>query len=199
MNTRIKVMALAIIIFAVAFVAVRNYTPAPVGQSLPQAYSNSAMKFSLRLPGDYSAGESYQYQELGPGKDISGIKFTIPAATAAGTNLGSDSYLSVEEIPNVQSCTASLFLDQQGGTSVAQTITDGNTTYSVANSTGAGAGNRYEETVYAFPGTDPCRAVRYFIHYGVIDNYPAGAVREFDTQALLATFDAIRRTLQVAP
>jgi hypothetical protein len=39
--------------------------------------------------------------------------------------------------------------------------------------------------------------VRYFIHYGVFQNYPAGMVREFDQQALLASFDAIRRTLVV--
>ena len=64
-------------------------------------------------------------------------------------------------------------------------------------STGAAAGNRYEETVYTLPGTNPCIAVRYFIHYGVFQNYPAGTVREFDQQALLASFDAIRHTLVI--
>ena len=77
------------------------------------------------------------------------------------------------------------------------TITDNGTIYSVASSTGAGAGNRYEETVYALPGTNPCVAVRYFIHYGVIENYPAGTVQAFNQPALLATFDAIRRTLVI--
>ena len=155
--------------------------------SLPQIYATSTMGFSLRLPSDFAVDESYTYQELGPDKDISGVKFTIPDSMATGTNLGADSYISVEQMPNVSNCDASLFLDPQN--LATSTVTDNDVTYSVASSTGAGAGNRYEETVYALPGTNPCTAVRYFIHYGVIDNYPAGMVTEFDQQALTATFD----------
>jgi membrane-bound inhibitor of C-type lysozyme len=182
--------------------------PEPADGTLPQGYANSSVGFSLRLPNlaaatstdaqSWKVDETYSYQELGPGKNISGVKFTIPSATAAGTNLGTDSYLSVEEIPNAQNCTANLFVDQQGNSSKAETINDNGTTYSFASSTGAGAGNRYEETIYALPGTNPCIAVRYFIHYGVIDNYPAGAVQQFDEQSLMNQFDAIRRTLVVA-
>ena len=169
--------------------------PEPAGQDLAQAYANSAGGFSLRLPSGYAIDEAYRFQESGPGKDIPGIKFTIPAATAAGTNLGADTYLSVEEIPYAPDCSAALFLDHV----VAHAVTDGGTEYSVASSTGAGAGNRYFETVYAIPGTNPCIAVRYFIHYGVFENWPAGAVRRFDEPALLSQFDAIRRTLTVSP
>lgn len=174
--------------------------PEAGGISLPQIYSNSIDGFSIRLPAGYTINESYTYQELGPGKDISGVKFTIASSTAAGTNLGADSYVSVEELPQKSNpsaggCTGALFLDpQQVSTS---TVIDNGATYSVASSTGAGAGNRYEETVYALPGTSPCVAVRYFIHYGVIDNYPAGMVQAFNQPELLATFDAIRRTLVI--
>lgn len=194
MNTRTKIIVLIVIVIAIVVIG-RPYTPAPVGQSLPQVYSNGGMGFSLRLPSGYTTDESYRYQGFGPGRDISGIKFTIPASTATGTNLGSDSYLSVEEIPQTQDCTARLFLEQ--GT--VHTVIDGDTTYSVASSTGAGAGNRYEETVYALSDTNPCVAVRYFVHYGVFENYAPGMVREFDKQALLTEFDTIRHTLVVAP
>jgi hypothetical protein len=51
--------------------------------------------------------------------------------------------------------------------------------------------------VYAIPGTKPCTAVRYFIHYSVFENYPPGTVKAFDHAALVATFDAIRRTLRI--
>jgi membrane-bound inhibitor of C-type lysozyme len=168
--------------------------PEQAGKNLPRAYSNNAKGFSIRLPSGYTVDESYKYQEFGPGKDISGIRFTIPKSTAAGTNLGSDTAVTVEEIPKTENCTANLFLDYAPA---ANTVVDGGVTYSVASSTGAGAGNRYQETVYALPGTNPCIAVRYFIHYGVIENYPAGAVREFNEQALLAEFDSIRHTLVV--
>ncbi len=172
--------------------------PEPAGQGLSRVYANGAEGFSIRLPEGYTPDESYRYQEMGPGKDIAGVKFTISASVATGTNLGADSYVSVEKIPQARDCNANLFLDRQGA-SAAQTVTDNGTDYSVASSTGAGAGNRYEETVYAIPGTNPCIAVRYFIHYGVFENYPPGMVKRFDEPALLATFDAIRHTLTVVP
>ncbi len=179
--------------------------PEPTGKSLPVVYSNSGMGFSLRLPSlagsisknhlaGYSADEKYRYQELGPGKDIAGIKFTIPSTMATGTNLSSNTYLSIEAIPDSPICTAALFIER-GMT--AYMIPEGNVTYSIASSTGAAAGNRYDETVYALPDTNPCFAVRYYVHYGDIGNYPKGAVREFDYRALLAEFDTIRRTLVV--
>ncbi len=171
---------------------------APASAELPQIFASSTAGFSIRLPEGYTPDESYRYQEVGPGKDVAGIKFTIPAAVAAGTNLSVDTYLSVEEVPQTLLCTAALFLEKGRGTT-AYMIPDGGTDYSVASSTGAGAGNRYDETVYAIPGTNPCIAVRYFIHYGVIQNYPEGVVREFDETALLAAFGAIRRTLTLAP
>ena len=179
--------------------------PLTEGQNLSQVYSNGAAGFSIRLPSDYTIDNSYQYKELGPGRDIPGIKFTIPASVTAGTNLAKDSYVSVEEIPftnpQADTCSANLFLDTKE-TLPARTMSDGGTEYSVASSTGAGAGNRYEETVYALPGTSAsrrtCIAVRYFIHYSVFENYPAGAVREFDKQSLTNQFDAIRHALIIA-
>jgi hypothetical protein len=179
------------------FIGCIKIVPEPAESGLSQIYSSGSEGFSLRFPKDYTVDGSYRYQELGPDKDIVGIKFTIPAACTAWTNLSPDSYLSVEEIPQVmppaQECSAELFLER----ATAVEVTDRGITYSVASSIGAGAGNRYEETVYAFLGTNPCIAVRYFIHYGVIENYPEGAVHEFDKQALLNQFDAIRRTLVI--
>lgn len=161
--------------------------------SLPQIYESGSQGFSVRYPAGYTLAPGYQYEELGPGKEIQGIKFTIPASFAAGTNLGSDSYVSVEEIPDTADCVASLFLDQ----ATASTETVGTIGYSVASSTGAGVGNRYEETVYALPGTNPCIAVRSFVHYGVLENFTPGSVKAFDRDSLLAQFRKIRDSLVV--
>lgn len=162
--------------------------------NLPGTFASPSQGFSIRYPAGYTINESYTYQNLGPGKNIRGVKFTVPSTTAAGTNLNPETGLSVEEIPATTTCSASMFLY---GAPAAQTVTDQGITYSVASSTGAAAGNRYEETVYALPGTNPCVAVRYFIHYGVIENYPSGSVKQFDEQSLLSQFDAIRRSLTV--
>ena len=171
---------------------------APDPGGLPQVYESGSQSFSIRYPADYTLDDTYTYQALGPGKDIAGVKFTISSSTAAGTNLAPDSYLSVEQIPQVQNCNAALFLDGGPKMNVA-TTTIGGTEYSIASSTGAGAGNRYAETVYAMPWTAPCMAVRYFIHYGVLENYPPGSVKQFDEHALRMQFDAMRRTLTIAP
>lgn len=174
-------------------------TVAPDPGGLPQVYEDSSAGFSIRYPDGYTPDANYTYQEMGPGKDIPGVKFTIDPSIATGTNLGSDTYFSVEHLASVSStaeCSASDFLDQgQLGTTTIETLNG--TTYSVATSTGAGAGNRYEEDVYALPGTNPCTAIRYFIHYGVIENYPPGAVQQFDEASLLQQFDSMRDTLVI--
>ncbi|HVZ75779.1 MAG TPA: MliC family protein [Candidatus Paceibacterota bacterium] len=168
--------------------------PDPTGV-LSQIYATSTAGFSIRFPQGYTLDPNYSYQALGPGKSIPGVKITIPASVATGTNLASDTYASVEWLPKATaSCTADLFLDMGNGGKVT-TFSDNGVDYSVATTTDAAAGNRYDEAVFAIPGTNPCTAIRYMIHYGVIENYPAGAVTEFDRTSLVNTFDAIRRTL----
>jgi len=164
---------------------------------LPEIYASSLSGFSMRYPTGYTVKKDYVYQQLGPGKDINGISFTIPESMAKGTNLGADSYLSVEKISNSSTCDASLFLDPVllGKSTI---ISDDNVDYSMASSTGAGAGNRYEETVYAISGTNPCLAIRYFIHYSVLENYPVGAVKAFDHAQIIKEFDAMRRSITIA-
>ncbi|MEP2120256.1 hypothetical protein, partial [Bauldia litoralis] len=75
--------------------------------------------------------------------------------------------------------------------------TEYGTDYSVASLSDAGAGNLYDETVYALVGTSPCLAVRTFIHSTNLANYDPGTITAFDEGALTAQFDAIRKTLIV--
>ncbi len=166
--------------------------------NLTQIYSNSEMGFSIRFPEGYTVDEKYTYA-LNPTVSISGIKFTIPESMKAGTNLSSDSYISVEQLHNTKACTPEMFLEDAQPVDRGDDPGDG---YEVATSSDAGAGNRYDQTVYAlfWSGegiTQPCTAIRYYIHYGAIENYPEGAVRSFDRDALIKQFDAIRETLVV--
>jgi membrane-bound inhibitor of C-type lysozyme len=166
---------------------------------LSKTYADGTAGFSIRYPEDYSIDMNYRYQALGPGKEIGGVKFTIPASIATGTNLSSyDTGVSVEEIPStpIPECKASLFT---GFPAKEGIITDNGVEYSYATTSDAGAGNFYEEAVWAVPGINHCVAVRYLIHSMNIGNYPSGAVRVFDRQALLDQFDNIRRSLLIAP
>lgn len=168
-------------------------SPDPGG--LTQVYESGARGFTIRYPETFSMNEAYAYQAFGPGKDISGVKFGISPALAEGTNLSSDSYLSVEQIPGQSNCNADLFLYAPAASSTE--VTEDGTTYSVATTSDAAVGNRYEETVYTIPGTNPCIAIRYFVHYAAIENFPDGSVKAFDKATLISQFDAIRKTLVI--
>jgi hypothetical protein len=98
----------------------------------------------------------------------------------------------VEQLPRAKNCTGDIFVYDNVK---ATTRTENGVTYSVASTSGAGAGNFYEETIYALAGSVPCTAVRYYIHSSNIGNYTPGTVREFDKNALLDSFDDIRTSL----
>lgn len=157
-----------------------------------QHYSNATMGISLSYPIGFTLNPSWQNTSVVPTKPISGVQLTIPASMATGTNLSSDTYVSVEQLPRAKSCTGDIFLAQ---TVTPVDVVDNGVTYSVASTTDAAAGNRYEETVYAIKGSSPCTAVRYLVHYGVFENYPAGTIVEFNRTALLNAFDTIRHSL----
>jgi hypothetical protein len=165
----------------------------PSQQMATSTYSTTT--FSTVYPSDFILDTSYEYP-FSETKAIGGVKFTIPGAMATGTDLSADSYLSVEQLPRAKNCTGEIYLFEDVK---PQQLTDRGVAYSLATSTSAGAGNLYDEQVYALSESDPCTAVRYYIHYANIGNYPDGAVREFDRAALLQAFDEIRRALLLHP
>ncbi len=166
------------------------------GQESWNIFASSSLGYTIKYPAGFTVMAPYTYEALGPGKSISGVKFTIPANMTANTNLSQDSYISVEQLPaSSATCSAVLFMGSQVATSSVMTMTDKGVTYSMAQSSDAAAGNRYDEEVYAIPGSSQCTAVRYFIHYGAIGNYPAGSVHEFDEASLKQLFDQIRQSL----
>ena len=201
----IGAVALLVIIAGVAFIFKDSLfgggsTQEPIATSTPQVmptaatYASSTTGVSLMYPSNFIMSEEYVNEAFGAKKAIHGVSFTVPVEMATGTNLSSDTRLSVEQLPRAKKCTADIYILENVK---AQNMTIGSTTYSVASTTGAAAGNRYEEIVYALPDSSPCTATRYFIHYGAIENYPVGTVREFDRSALLMRFDAIRDSLKV--
>ena len=168
-----------------------NSTP-PAQQEEMSTYSTST--FSIQYPSNYSVDAAYAYQGV-PKKPIPGVKFVIPGSMATGTNLsGFDTGVSVESLPRAQRCTGDIYIYDPVK---ANDMTIGSTTFSVATTSGAGAGNFYEEHVFAVKDSKPCTAVRYFIHSTNINNYPANTVREYDRDALLSDFDKIRDSLQL--
>ncbi|MEY4747183.1 MAG: hypothetical protein RLZZ416_232 [Candidatus Parcubacteria bacterium] len=174
-------------------------TASPVPEPTPQTpttHTYATSTFSVVYPDGYAADEAYAYDQVDPKKPISGVKFTIPLTIATGTNLSNDSYVSVEWLPRAKNCTGDIYL---AANVKPRDMTISSTTYSTASSTGAAAGNLYEEWVYAIKDSRPCTAVRYFIHSMNIGNFEPGVVSEFDHGALMSTFDQIRDSLSFTP
>lgn len=155
---------------------------------------NSTEHFSLIYPSGWGVNEAYAYSLLGPDSPgIPGVKFTVPSSMSEGTNLSSDSGVSVEYLGGVDECSAEYFLYEP---MALHTVEDMGVTYSIASMAGIGAGNHYEEQVWALVGSSPCVALRYYTHSTVVENYPEGTVTVFDKEALLQTFDTIRESLR---
>lgn len=155
-------------------------------------YTSSTLGYSITYPIEFTQSDhTYAFSDT---KNIEGgFQLTVPAEMATGTNLSSDSYVAVEQLPNARLCTGDIFIRANV---TASEVEDGGVTYSVASSTEGAAGNRYEEWIYAIKDSTPCTAVRYYIHSTAIENYPEGTVQEFNSEALLQEFDGMRRSLR---
>lgn len=168
-----------------------NTTTPPVATQPTSGWSKyDGGQFSVEYPDTYTVNTKYTYTALGPGKDIPGVAFTIPASLAAGTNLSEDSYVSVEQLKS-GACEAKSFL---GSTQSARVVEENGTSWSAAQGGGAGAGNFYDETVYAAKFGAQCYGLRLFIHSTNIGNYDPGTVIEFNREALDEVFAQFRAT-----
>jgi membrane-bound inhibitor of C-type lysozyme len=163
---------------------------------LPLVYASTTIGVSLRYPIGYSVSETYRGESAAKGDEVRGIFLTVPASYGSSTNLAPNTSVRIEyrDLLSTDECRATLFLPNAQMT----TVFDGDVSYSFASSTDAGAGNRYEESVYALPYTHPCIGLHYFVHYALMENYSPGSVRASDKVELLSDFDAIRRSLIVA-
>lgn len=189
-----------ILIFATIYTFVKDIKPEgiikqePEIQDFPKFYESLKYKFSIYLPKKYTINEDYTYSFV-PDSLIEGVSFGIEEDDYKGTNLSKDSYMSVEVISDRNiPCKVESFINNVVYSGVVEE--QDNHIFAVASSTDAGAGNRYEQTVYVTPIEAGCSAIRYFIHYGAIENYPVDTIKEFDRQKLLNKFDAIRKSIK---
>ncbi len=157
------------------------------------SYTNTDLGFEIELPQGFTYNEAYINQTLGPGREIHGVEFRIPASLSTGTNLSSDSHMAVERLSN-STCEPETFLLDPRNT---ETIKLGENTFVFAQSSDAGASNYYEDMVYITSKGEYCYALRYFIHSTSIGVYDPGTVLEFDRTGLLANFNKIATTFKI--
>ena len=122
-----------------------SYSP----EDTPSMNTYATSTFSITYPSTYAVDDTYAYDQF-EGKPIAGLKFSVPLAMTEGTNLSSDSGVSVEWLPRAKNCTGDIYIKENVR---AQSVTENGVEYSVATSSGAAAGNLYEEQVYALVGS----------------------------------------------
>jgi hypothetical protein len=164
--------------------------------NLSEVYKNSDMEFSIRYPKDYKLNEDYSYKILGENNIINGISFQVPSSLTDGTNLSADSYISVEAIDSSnKECALSNFVGEDRELETFE-IKINNNSYLQTSFMELTAGNRYSQRVYITDEDNyTCLAVRYFIHYMDISNYPENEVSDFNEDKLLENFNLIRDSI----
>lgn len=167
---------------------------APSTDELPQMFYSKDPLLSLRYPTDWQTGDTGSEALSGLSDGVHVIaQFTVPSSLTEGTNLSTDSGVRIARLEG-DTCSPERFLRN---TDTFSTTTMSGTTYMVASTTDAGAGNRYELSAYVQEFAQPCIAVIDLVHTTVLENYPEGTVREHDAAKLREEFTAILNTVRV--
>jgi hypothetical protein len=173
--------------------AIASIGGAEAGPAGWQHYDDAKLGFSISVPPRWTIDTHYAFDALDPDKPIKGVSFTIPAAMTTGTNLSTETRLSVESLPG-KNCKPAQFVDPAENVG---TLHANGHVFTTASSQDAGAGNFYETALFIADGTSPCLAIRTLIHSTNIGAYDPGTVKKFNEKQLVAIFDAIRATFKI--
>jgi hypothetical protein len=160
-----------------------------------KTYHSDVYGFDVQYPPLYRVDDQYADSTLGSGQEMRGVAFYIPQSMDVRTNLSNDSRITVERLPGA-TCTAAMFMNDPHEKDAAVI---GDREFSYAESSDAGAGNLYDQYVYAIPNAagSQCFAVRLFLHSTQIANYEPGTVKAFDREGLIKTVRDMAGTLVV--
>lgn len=123
----------------------------------------------------------------------------LPSSALPGTNF-SDARFRIGTSADPAAVGSCLTYNPTGGPQVAPAISRINgVSFTKFISRDAAAGNRYDTTSYRTIHDGQCYVVEYTIHYGAIDNYPKGAVTQFDEAKLTTELDAIVASFKFLP
>jgi membrane-bound inhibitor of C-type lysozyme len=160
-------------------------------------YPNRGKTFRFAFPTNFAVSGSapgytpdWSASATASGKVLARIE--VPQSYLLGTNFG-DAHFTVGTSADpsaVATCTA----NPSPTASPSTTATINGIEYQKFVWSDAAAGNRYDTTSYRVVRNDLCYAIEYTVHYGNIQNYPAGAVKEFDEKQVQSALDEIAQS-----
>jgi len=176
---------------------------APAETTGNETYTNQSKSFTFTLPTDFSiAGSAMGYSQDWWSVDATTTGMvlahvTVPKEYMPGTNFG-DAWFTVGTSADPSAIAECLTNPKENFGSTTPVTINGVPFMKIAFA-GAAAGNRYDTTSYRTVRGGQCYAVEYTIHYGVIENYPAGAVKEFDEAKAQAALEGLVQSFRFLP
>ena len=175
---------------------------APSNTSGYDTYTNLGKTFTFTFPTNFSAaGTEPGY---GPGWSVAATttgmvlaKIAVPMNFEPGTNFGG-AWFTVGTSAD-PSAVATCLMNPMSDQSTAAQVMLGGIPFTELKFSGAAAGNRYDTTSYRTVRNNQCYAVEYTIHYGVFENYPAGAVKKFNEVKVQNALDKVARSFRFLP
>lgn len=170
--------------------------PADIIPGTPnETYSNTQLSFSIEYPATANATSSFSTGYL-PLTQTPVVAIELPQSMFAGTNLSEAGvYIGATSSPAViTDCSQPL-----QGESATSTVTIGGQSFAVFTSTGAAAGNIYQEKAYRTIQNGACLEIVELLHSGDIGNYPPGTVQQFDQAQFSDILDSIVQTYYPIP
>jgi hypothetical protein len=200
MNTNNKKVIVAIVVFIAVLAALGFYfykSDSASTASSENVYKDFDRGYTISFPSKISSSNvvddnTFQIFDGRSNRGDQGVEFLIPKSMTIGTNLSKDSSIDITQDSKDIECSAK---NSELPNSKVFSLSDKGVQYFVATTSDAAAGNRYEQVVYTIVNSKPCTTIGYNIHSTVFENYPEGTVKRFDKQALIKTFDEIRRSL----
>jgi hypothetical protein len=156
-------------------------------------YSDPQFGFNIYYPST-TVLESTGFDGFLPLTQTPVIGLKLSPDLYAGTNLTEAGvYIGATTTPSIVStCTDPM--TSSGETEASSTVAIGGATFSVFNSTGAGAGNIYQEKEFRTVQSGTCFEIVELLHSGQIANYPSGTVTAFDETKFSGILDAMVNT-----
>jgi|ERR1035437_5727008 membrane-bound inhibitor of C-type lysozyme len=168
-----------------------------------ETYTDQPKSFTFTLPTDFSiAGSAVGYSQDWWSVDATTTGAVLAHVTVSkeympGTNFG-DAWFTVGTSAD-PSAIAECLTNPKGNFGSTTLVTINGASFTKITFTGAGAGNRYDTTSYRTVRDNQCYAVEYTIHYGVIENYPVGAVKEFDEAKVQMALEGLVQSFRFLP
>ena len=159
-------------------------------------YTDSRYNFSIYYPSTATV-RATGFDGYLPLTQTPVVAFTLNPDMFQGTNLAEAGvYVGATSTSTVvTNCTKPI--ENAGETEATSSMSINGTTFSEFDSTGAGAGNIYQEKAFRTVIDGSCLEFVELLHSGNIDNYPAGKVTAFDEAQFSGILSAMFETVAI--